>query len=86
MADPYGGHNHRKGAAKCPACSKHDHSDKQPFAYDKDDQPIPAWWFNCPECGDADSQIHVHLWAKEGLEWMRSNPSFRGARYQDPAR
>lgn len=68
--------------ARCPVCSKHDHTDREPFGYGRDRQPIPAWWFTCPDCGTAESQLHCHTWTKAGIAWIKDNPDFRGTRHR----
>lgn len=55
--------------ARCPVCSRHDHTNAEPYGYDKDRQPIPAWWFLCPICRTDDTPVYVHLWTKAGIAW-----------------
>lgn len=69
--------------ARCPICSKHDHSDKRPFGYDNDMQPVPGWWFNCPRCGTAESQVHVNRWTADGIAWEHDNPGFMGEYFHE---
>lgn len=61
--------------AACPTCSRHDHSDKRVFGYTGQDpyrEAVPAWWFNCPACGNAQSAQHFcSSWTPEGSEFMR---------------
>lgn len=68
--------------ARCPVCSKHDHTNVDPFGFDRDKNPIPAWWFTCPNCGTAESQLHCHTWTKAGMAWIKDNPTFEGARHR----
>lgn len=56
----------------------HDHTDRRDFCLDTDMQPVPAWWFNCPRCGTAESQVHAHRWTEAGIAWMRDNSEFNG--------
>lgn len=80
--DPAAGHNHHNGAASCPLCSRHDHQRTEPFGYDTDGQPVPAWWFTCGRCGTADSQIHVHRWTSIGIAWQRDNADVHGTKHE----
>lgn len=66
------------GTAACPVCRVHDHTDTQPFALDRDMQEVPAFWFTCPRCGTAESQVHAHRWTEAGIAWMRDNSEFNG--------
>lgn len=35
-------------------------------------EPVPAWWFTCPACGDPMlAQYSCDTWTPEGLAWMR---------------
>jgi hypothetical protein len=67
--------DHSRHPDGCPVCSKHDHSDRDPFGYDRDNQPVPAWWFTCPRCGTYESQEHVKHWTKAGMAWVREHPT-----------
>lgn len=61
--------------ARCPVCAGHDHTDHRPFGFDRDHQPIPAWWFTCPggNCGNPDeAQAFIHTWTPAGIEHMRT--------------
>lgn len=61
--------------ARCPICSLHDHTNRDPFGFDKDGQAIPAWWFVCPRCGnDGEAAVYVHLWTKAGMAWLGTQP------------
>lgn len=68
----------------CPICSKHNHLTVDPFGFDRDGQAVPGWWFNCPDCGTSESQIHVVRWTKAGIEWMRDFPEFAAPRQSTP--
>lgn len=61
----------------------HDHTDTRPFGYDKDLQPIPAWWFNCPRCGTAESEVHLVRWNTAVGEWLTANAGFKGSAWFD---
>lgn len=56
----------------CPVHRRHDHTNTDPYAYDKDRQPVPAWWFTCPICGGPDAVAYVHLWTKAGIAWSNT--------------
>lgn len=69
----------RARVANCPMCQPHDHSDKRDFCLDRDGQPVPGWWFNCPRCGTAESQVHANRWTEAGIAWMRDNSESQGS-------
>lgn len=69
-------HDHRKGPAGCPVCSKHDHTNTTPFALDRGGHELPGWFWTCQKCGTADAQhLAERGWTKEGLAWMRAQAS-----------
>lgn len=65
-------HRHFKGATGCPICSKHDHANREPFGFDRDHQPVPAWWFECRRCGNPDeAQTYIAEWTPAGIHHMK---------------
>lgn len=68
----------RARIARCPICSQHDHSDRRAFCLDRDMQEVPAYFFNCPRCGTAESQVHAHRWTEAGMAWIKDNADFDG--------
>lgn len=69
--------------AACPVCRLHDHSNDDPFGFDRDSQPVPAWWFCCPRCGTAESQVHVKHWTKDGMDWIKDHAGHIGSFHTD---
>lgn len=64
------GHDHRKGAAGCKFCSKHDHTDTRPIGFTvhrlwqdtaegrkmhEQKIPVPAYVATCPRCGNLEA-------------------------------
>lgn len=69
---------HAARVEHCPVCSTHDHSNRAAFGFDRDGQPVPAWWFSCPRCGTAESQDHIHRWTEAGMAWVRDHAGHVG--------
>ena len=78
--------NHtRAGAGKC-WCAAHDHSNRTAFGItityvlvgpDKTKRehhdPVPGWWFDCPQCGDPQSAQHFcSMWTPAGIAFMKA--------------
>lgn len=57
--------------AACPVCSRHVHDDTRPYGFDRDRQPVPAWWFTCPKCGHDEAQVYVAEWTPAGIAHMK---------------
>lgn len=69
-------------------CAGHDHSDTTPYAMTTSVQysdgptgrksvshhePVPAWWFSCPRCGDPETAQHfASTWTPAGMAFMRA--------------
>lgn len=62
-------HNHANGAAGCPVCAPHDHSDNR-LAGTSDGVDIPMWHLNCPKCGTTD--IPMTGWTPVAIAYARS--------------
>lgn len=71
----------RMRLAACPIHSKHDHADKRAFGFDRDRQPVPAWWFNCPRCGTSESKVHLESMTSSGIAWLREHDGTKGTWY-----
>lgn len=66
-------HDHRKGAAGCPVCVKHDHSNTTTYALDRAGHGLPGWFWTCPKCGTQDAEALAERgWTKDGIAYMRA--------------
>lgn len=59
----------KRGAAACPLCSKHDHSDTRIAGW-IGGVPVKCWEVNCPACGHAD--VVLTRWTDAGAEARRA--------------
>lgn len=57
--------------ANCPACRLHDHDDMRTFAFTRDNEPLPAYYFTCPGCDTASARTLAHGWTPAGIAWLR---------------
>ena len=56
------------GAAACPTCSQHDHSNRNLAGIDNG-VPVPMWELTCPRCGDPHRPLSN--WTPEALAYLR---------------